>query len=100
MMAKPSVNVERSLRLVLALVGGYVFAAGFVALVAAGLPHLGMANTESTTLGGMLGMLVYLTIMIWAVASTRPLRAAVIVFVAAALMILLAPMLVVSEAAL
>lgn len=69
------------------MAGGYGFAAGLVALVGTGLPRIGIASTESATLGGMVGPLACLAVMIWLVASGRPLRATVFVIVSAALMI-------------
>lgn len=95
MIGNPGTNLSRSLRLFVAVFGGYAFAAGLVAVIAAALPRLGMARTESATLGGMLGMLIYLAIVIWAVASTRPIRTTVIVFAASAIMIGIAPMMAV-----
>jgi len=83
--------LERSLRLAVGTIGGYAFAAGFVALIAAGLPAFGMARSESATLGGILGVLAFLGVLIWAVASARPVRATVLIFVAAASMIAAAP---------
>lgn len=61
-------------------------------MIAAALPHAGMARTESATLGGLLGMLIYLAVIIWVVASTRPIRTAIIVIIASAIMIGTAPM--------
>lgn len=80
------------MRLIVAALGGYAFAAGVVAMIAAALPRAGMARTESATLGGMLGMLVYLAIVIWVVASTRPMRTSLFVLAAAAIMIGAAPL--------
>lgn len=75
-----------------AALGGYAFAAGLVAAIAAALPRFGMAPTESATLGGMLGVLVCLVVIIWIVASTRPIRTVLVVFAASAIMIGAAPM--------
>lgn len=85
-------SLFRSLRLVVAALGGYAFAAGFVAIVATALPHAGMASSESATLGGMLGVLVYLAVILWVAASARPIRTASIVFALSAIMIGTAPM--------
>lgn len=93
MTGNPDSALSRSLRLLVAAVGGYAFAAGFVAVVAAALPLAGMARTESATLGGMLGVLAFLAIIIWVAASARPIRTTLIVFGAAAIMIVAAPML-------
>lgn len=64
-------------------------------MIAASLPRLGMASTESSTLGGMLGVLACLGIFIWVVASARPIRTVIIVLAASAGMIGVAPMMVV-----
>jgi hypothetical protein len=86
--------MSRALRLLAAALGGYAFAAGLVAVVAAALPRLGMAGTESATLGGLMGVPACLAIIIWVVASTRPVRTVIIVFAASAIMIGTAPMMV------
>ncbi len=72
--------------------GGYAFSAGVVAVIAAGLPHFGLVKSESAILGGMLGMLVYLSIIIWMVASTKPIRASIVILFAAVLMLVGAPL--------
>ena len=89
-------TLSRALRLLLATLGGYGFAAGSVALLAASLPHLGMARSESAMLGGLLGLLIYLGIIIWLVATPHLLRTSIMVAGAAWLMIVLAPWLVVA----
>ena len=78
--------LERFLRLAFAAFGGYAFAAAAVAFIAAALPVLGMPRSEAATLGGMLGMLFYLAIIIWAVSSTTPLRTAAVIVASAATM--------------
>lgn len=45
----------RALRLFLAVVGGYVFTAGFIGFFGAGLPHLGLPRSESVILSAVLG---------------------------------------------
>lgn len=86
--------MSRALRLLLAALGGYAFAAGMVAVTAAALPRLGWAATESATLGGLLGAPACLAILFWVVASTRPVRTAVIVFATSAVLLGTAPLLV------
>ena len=94
MIATPGPNFARVLRLIVAGFGGYAFAAGVVAVISAGLPNLGMAPTESATLGGLLGILVYLVIILWAASSPRPVRMAVVVATLSSIMLLSAPMMV------
>jgi hypothetical protein len=86
--------MSRALRLCAAALGGYAFAAGLVAVVATALPRLGMAGTESATLGGLVGVPACLAIIIWVVASTRPIRTVIIVLAASAILIGTAPMMV------
>jgi len=85
--------VSRALRLLLAALGGYAFAAGLVAMTAAALPCLGWAATESATLGGLLGVPAGLAILLWVVATMRPVRTAVIVFAVSAALLGAAPLL-------
>lgn len=49
-----------------ALVGGYVFAFGFVAVCSLAGFGAGLGFSESQTLAWMLGFLVYLAAMLWA----------------------------------
>ena len=58
-------------RVVLAVGGGYALAAGLVALLAAGLPWTGMGRAEAAVLAGMLGILLYLGLLLWAFAERR-----------------------------
>ena len=86
-------TLARSGRLAVALIGGYAFTAGLVAMIGAGLPHWGMERVEAATLGAILGLPAYLVIIIWVASSVRPWRTALVIAVAALTMILLAPML-------
>ena len=78
---------RRSLRLLLAALGGYAFTSGAVALLGAWLPAAGMARTEATTLGSLLAIPIFLAVIVWAVASTAPIRTAIIIIASAAIMI-------------
>lgn len=82
-------NFSQSLRLVVAALGGYAFAAGLVAIIAIVLPSFGMPASESAMLGGLLGILIYLSIIIWVVSSSKPVCTAIIIFLSAASMLLL-----------
>lgn len=94
MIGRPGPDLARSLRLLVGVVGGYAFAAGVVAIIGAAAVAGGMARSESATLGAMLGLLVYPAIIIWAAASSRPLRTAGWVGAGAVTMLLGAPLLV------
>lgn len=88
-------NTERALRLLLALFGGYAFTVGFIAFIGAGLPHLGAPKSESVILSAMLGLIVYLGVIIWAIACVKPLRAAICILCGAGAMIGFAPLMAV-----
>ncbi|MFC4819090.1 iron uptake protein [Dokdonella ginsengisoli] len=54
------------LRIATAVLGGYVFCWGFIALAVAGLYALGMAFHDAEHLGAILAFLLYLTVFCWA----------------------------------
>lgn len=62
--------LSRTHRTLLALVGSYFIANGFIALASAGLPQLGMARAEAVYLGLLAGLCLYVASAIW-VAATR-----------------------------
>lgn len=90
MISKPDSSLCRATRLLLAALAGYAFAAGLAALIAAALPRLSMARTESATLGGMLAVLACLAVILWVVATTRLVRTLIIVVAASAILIVTA----------
>lgn len=63
-MARASLAVV--LRVTGAVLGGYVFSACLVALLAAILPHAGMARSEAAVSAAMLGFVLYLLVLLWA----------------------------------
>lgn len=71
----------------MALVGGYLFTNGFMALVGSLLTYLSLAKSESIILALILGCLVYLTVFTWVIATQRLTRTSLTVFGGAALMI-------------
>lgn len=85
-MNKPGPNSIRVLRLLLASVGGYLFATGFIAFLGTGLPHLSVERSEAVLLGSVLGLAAFLVVIIWAAASNKPIRAAVYILSSAAAM--------------
>jgi len=55
-----------TLRILIALFGGYVATSGVVALLAVGTPRLtGLARSEAVVLASMLGFIIYLTLLLW-----------------------------------
>lgn len=60
-------------RILAALIGGYTFCWGLVSLCEAGLTCLGMAFHDAEHLAGMLAILGYLAVFLWAFAA-RSLR--------------------------
>lgn len=79
-------NLTRALRLGVGLVGGYFATSGFIALLGAGLPRLGLSTSESMTLALLLGFCLFPALVIWAAATRYPVAfSAAIAAIAAAL---------------
>ena len=57
-------------RLLLAIAGGYLLAAGFAALMALALSRV-MPPSEAGTLMAMLAFVIYLALLLWAFAERR-----------------------------
>jgi hypothetical protein len=62
-------------RIAAAVLGGYAFCWGFIALGVAGLFALGMPFHDAEQLASILAFLLYLVIFLWAFATPRLLRA-------------------------
>lgn len=63
------------LRLIAAIGGGYIAAAGLAALLAVALPAITpMVRSEAVVLSSMLAFPIYLALLIWAFAERRLLR--------------------------
>jgi len=58
-------------RIAAAVLGGYLFVWGLVALTIAGLANLGMDYDQAWMLAMLLAFLVYLVVFIWAFAARR-----------------------------
>lgn len=69
MAAAPAMTL--SLRLLLAVGGGYALTAALVALGGVVCEAMGLARSEAVTLSMMLGFLVYLGLLLWAFAERR-----------------------------
>jgi len=66
-------GVPLALRILLAVVGGYLLTAGLTGLAAAAL-GLVMPRSEAVVLMAMLAFLVYLALLLWGFAERRPSR--------------------------
>lgn len=84
-------NLERVLRLLVGMLGGYGFTAGYIALIGSLLSWLGMHRAEAVTLAFVSGLIVYVFVVIWAAATTALLRTGLIIIAASGLMIVVAP---------
>jgi hypothetical protein len=69
------------MRMILAVVGGYALASAIVELLSVGaVLALRWPRSEAALLAAMLGFLIYLVVMLWAVSQRRVGRAAVWIF--------------------
>lgn len=73
-------------RALAAILGGYAFCWGFVALGVAGLYALGMAFHDAEHLSSILAFLVYVAVFIWAFAARSLVRVWVVLLGGGALM--------------
>lgn len=64
----PGSSWRMAQRLLLAIVGGYLLAAGFAALVALALSRV-MPASEAGTLMAMLAFVIYLALLLWSFAE-------------------------------
>jgi len=64
-------RLHAALRVTAAVLGGYAFCWGFIALATSGLFALGMPFHDAEHLGSILGMLLYLATFLWAFAARR-----------------------------
>lgn len=62
----------------LVVLGGYVAAAGIVAVLSATLPFTGLPRIDSVVLASMLGFVIYLVLLLWGFAERRLIRLAAI----------------------
>lgn len=59
------------LRIGAAILGGYAFCWGFIAVAHSGLYGLGMPFHDAEHLSAILGVLLYLTVFLWSFAARR-----------------------------
>ncbi|MEL7028734.1 MAG: iron uptake protein [Pseudomonadota bacterium] len=84
---------SRTYRIILAVFGGYIFTAGFFAGLSVFLALMGTARIEALYWSILMSFLVFTSVVIGAVATTRPLLLSVILVVGASVMIGGAPLL-------
>lgn len=85
-----SPRVRTFLRVGAAVLGGYAFAWGLVALATCGLFAAGLDFHDAEFLGAVVGLLGYLAVFLWAVATPRLARAWAVLLMGGALMAALA----------
>ena len=61
-------------QIVLIVVGGYAASAGFVAILSALVPILGVVRSEAVILSSMLGFILYAALILWGFAARRSWR--------------------------
>lgn len=84
----------RAIRLMVGVIGGYLFTNGFIAIVGAGLPHLGVPQSEALFLAIILGFMIYLLVMFWVIVTRHLSLVSSSILGFAALMLITAPHLV------
>lgn len=70
-----AVRLQVLARIGAAVLGGYAFAWGFVAAGASLMFAAGMGFHDAEFLASLLGILAFLVVFLWAIASKRPWRA-------------------------
>lgn len=88
-----SVVESRTYRVLLAIFGGYAFAAGFFAFLSVMLALLGTSRVEGMWWGVLTSFLVYTVVVLWAAATRRIWLTSIILIGSSALMIWGAPLL-------
>ena len=91
-------NGERAYRICLALFGGYAFTAGYVALIGVLLHLGGLSKVEAITIAYVNGMVVYIAVAVWAIATTALWRATAIITAVSFLKIIASPALMIGSA--
>ena len=84
-------TVNRAYRVFLAIFGGYAFSAGFFAFLSVSFAHLGTTRAEAMLWGVLTCFLVYVAVVIWAVATPHLLRTTLFITICSAAMILTSP---------
>ncbi|MFT4101506.1 MAG: iron uptake protein [Burkholderiaceae bacterium] len=82
----PSRHLQIAGRIAAAVLGGYAFCWGFIAVGITGLFALGMPFHDAEHLSSMLGMLVFLIVFLWAFAARGMVRVWLVLLGGGALM--------------
>lgn len=82
---------SRTYRVLLATIGGYVFAAGFFAFASVTLALLGVTRAEAMWWTVITSFLVYTLVTIWVAATRRPGRTTLIIAATSIAMIVASP---------
>lgn len=80
-----------SVQILTAIVGGYAFTSGYVAVLSIVLARLGMARGEAVVLSGMTGFIIYLFIIVCVFTSPKLWQSSAIVSASSIAMIILSP---------
>jgi hypothetical protein len=86
--------IQVSSKILIAILAGYAFTSGYVALSSILLVKLGMRMGEAVVLNGMLGFILYLCVILWVFATAKVWRTSAIVTLMAVAMIVVSPYLV------
>jgi hypothetical protein len=89
-----STAIQVSSKLLIAILAGYAFTSGYVALSSILLVKLGMPMGEAAVLNGMLGFILYLYVILWVFATKKLWRTSAIIILMAVAMIVVSPYLV------
>lgn len=80
--------IQVSTKILIAILGGYAFTSGYVALSSVFLVKLGMQMGEAVILNGMLGFIVYLGVILWVLTTAKIWRTSTIITLMAFAMII------------
>lgn len=85
-----------SVKILIAILGGYAFTSGYVAFLSIMLAKYGMKIGEALMLSAMTGLIVYLGVILWMFSTQHVLRTSIIIVSVAAIIIPTTPYLVVN----
>jgi hypothetical protein len=80
-----------SIKILIAILGGYAFTSGYVAFLSIMLAELGIEAGEALMLSAMTGFLVYLCVTLWMFTTQKIWRTSIIIILMAVVMITVSP---------
>jgi hypothetical protein len=80
-----------SIKILIAILGGYAFTSGYVAFLSIMLLELGMEAGEALMLSAMTGFIVYLCVTLWIFTTQKVWRTSIIIILLAVVMITVSP---------